>query len=324
VLAGSGGCDNEAMNKPSASSASGYAPSALPPELAAKPLATVGDKVITLGDYAATLERMDQFERLRYQSPERRKQLLDEMIKVELLAGEARRLGLHEQPETKERIRQILREEVLKKMRFNLPSPAEIPERDVRAHYDEHRAEFQEPERRRVAAIVMSDRGEAARVLEQAKKAKPAEWGRLVREHSIGEKPAPPGAAALELAGDLGIVSAPGDARGANPRVPEPVRKAVFAIAELGGVHGELVEHETKFYVLRMTGKTEARSRSFAEAERTIRVAILQKKLEQAQQKLEQELRQRFPVQIDDKALAKVKVPALEPKGGPAPSAAQP
>ena len=48
-------------------------------------LAKVGDRVITLGQFVETLERMDPFERARYQSPERRKQLLDQMIEVELL-----------------------------------------------------------------------------------------------------------------------------------------------------------------------------------------------------------------------------------------------
>jgi hypothetical protein len=317
VLAGAWSCNDDALDRPTAGSASAYAPSALPPELAQKPLATVGDKVITLGEYAATLERMDQFERLRYQSADRRKQLLDEIIKIELLAIEARRLGLHEDPDAKERIRQILRDEVLKKIRIDLPAPAEIPEAEVRAYYDKHRSEFREPERRRVAQIVMADREKAKKVLERAMKASPAEWGRLVREHSSAAGPAA-ASAPLELAGDVGITSAPGEERGANPNVPDPLRKAVFQIEKIGGVHGELVEHGGKFYIVRMTGKTDARDRSFAEADRTIRVSILQTKLEDSQKKLEQELRARYPVKVDDKALEKVDVPALEPPGGPA------
>src|SRR5580765_1821632 len=67
--------------------------SSLTPEQAAKVLAKVGDSTITLGDYVAALEHMDQFDRLRYQSPERRKELLDEMIEVELLAREAENKG---------------------------------------------------------------------------------------------------------------------------------------------------------------------------------------------------------------------------------------
>jgi hypothetical protein len=57
-------------------------------------LAKVGEKPITLGDYARTLARMDEFERLRYQTPERQAELLDEIVNAELLAQEAERRGL--------------------------------------------------------------------------------------------------------------------------------------------------------------------------------------------------------------------------------------
>ena len=65
---------------------------------AAQVLARVGNITITLGDYTAALEHMDQFDRLRYQSPERRKELLDEMITVELLAVEATEKGYDKDP----------------------------------------------------------------------------------------------------------------------------------------------------------------------------------------------------------------------------------
>src|SRR6187200_3423370 len=69
-------------------------PGKLTPELARQVLAKVGEREITLGEYAETLERMDPFERLRFQSPDRRKQLLNEIVQVELLAEEAKRRGL--------------------------------------------------------------------------------------------------------------------------------------------------------------------------------------------------------------------------------------
>src|SRR4051812_9873030 len=50
----------------------------LTPEQASQVLARVGERSITLGDYAAALERMDPFERMRYQTEDRRQALLDE------------------------------------------------------------------------------------------------------------------------------------------------------------------------------------------------------------------------------------------------------
>src|SRR5262245_45305304 len=172
LLGACSACDDKSLSK-GGPAASASAPQGLTPELAAKVLVRVGDREITLGEYAATVERMDQFERLRYQSPERRKQLLDEIIKVELLAAGARRRGLDKLPETQERIRQILRDEVIKEAREGLPPPAQIPESEVRAYYDKHRDEFREPERRRVAHIALGDEAKAKQVLALALKATP-------------------------------------------------------------------------------------------------------------------------------------------------------
>src|SRR4051812_21835129 len=117
------GCDTKRSTNaaPSASASAQPAVAGLTPELAARVLAKVGNHEITLGEYAATLERMDPFERLRYQSPDRRKQLLDELVDLELLAEEARRRGLDKQPETQERVRQMLRDELLSEVRGSVP-----------------------------------------------------------------------------------------------------------------------------------------------------------------------------------------------------------
>jgi peptidyl-prolyl cis-trans isomerase C len=312
-------CNEKALEKPPTPDAgAGTAPSALSPELRAKPLATVGDRVITLGEFAATLDRMDQFERLRYQTAERRRQLLDELIKTELLATEAKRRGLDQKPEVQERIRQILREDVVRQTRTEMPAASEIPESEVRAYYDKHREEFRDPERRRVAHIVMSDEAKAKQVLEQAKRAGPVDWGKLVREQSL-DKPPSTATTPLELSGDLGIVGPPGVSKGDNPRVPDALREAVFKIDKIGGVFPEVIKDGGKFHIVRMTGKTEARDRTLTEAERTIRVAILQDRMRDAEEKLEKDLRSRFPVKIDDKALAEVKTPTLEKPDGGAP-----
>ncbi len=305
LVLGTLGCENDAPAKaPKGAASASAAPSALTPELAAAVLARVGKREITLGEYAATLERMDEFERLRYQSPERRRKLLEEIIDVELLAEEAKRRGLDQRPETQQRIRQILRDELLRRVRRELPKPEELPLSEVRAYYDAHKADFDEPERRRVAHIAVRSRALAERLLRQAMEASPKAWGELVKQHSVqkdGDEP-------LELRGDLGIVSKPGLERGKNPKVPEPLRAAVFEISELGGVHDQVVEHGGLFHIVRLIGKSGARRRSFAEAERTIRLILLEQRLEKAEAAFEQKLRQRYTVQIDEKTLKSVQV----------------
>jgi len=307
------GCHEKSKQAPAvAGSSSAALPGKLTPELSAQVLAKVGDRTITLGEYAETLERMDPFERLRYQSPDRRKQLLNEIIQVELLAEEAKRRGLDKLPETQERVRQMLRDELLRDLRQNMPGPADIPEAEVRAYFDAHHEEFKEPERRRVAHLLLATEAQAKAALQKALGASAADWGKLVSQVSLDKPPPSSGPAPTELAGDLGIVGPPNHPRGANPRVPEALRAAVFEIDKLGGVLDRVVTESGHFHIVRMTGRTEARDRSYQDSERTIRVALVQQRIHAREAELEQELKQRFPVSVDDEALNQVKVPEAD------------
>lgn len=302
------GCNEDAL-KPQAKDA-GEGVSGLSPEQAAMVLAKVGDKTITLGDFAQTLERMDQFDRLRYQTKERRRELLNELIDAELLAIEAKKRGLDRRPEAEDAVRQILRDALLSTLRTKMVAPMEIPAAEVRAYYDKNQDRFSEPERRRVAVIVLGSKADAEKVHKAALKIKNAtEWGDLFYKHSLTAPKTRPANAPLELAGDLGIVGSPDDPKGKNPQVPEPVRAAVFQVENVGSVGAEIVAHENRFYVLRMNGKTAAHHRSLAEADRTIRIALFQERAQQMERELEEELRKKFSVVIDEQALSKVKLP---------------
>src|ERR1051325_2403946 len=195
---------SEATAAASASASSG--PKPLSPELAKKTLAKVGDRVITLGEYAAALDRMDSFERMRYQSPDRRKRLLDEMVEVELLAQEARRRGLDKSEETQERVRQILKDQLLDDLKKGTPAANDVPDAELHAYYDAHKDDFTDPERRRVSAIVLENSATAKTVLAKALKASPADWGALVDQYSTQRGARSTPNSPNELAGDLGFV----------------------------------------------------------------------------------------------------------------------
>jgi len=294
----------------------GGAPSSneLTAEQSAQVLARVGDRTITLGDYVAALRHMDQFDRLRYEAPERRRELLGEMIDVMLLADEARAQGYDKDPLTEQEIREILRDAYLEKAREAAPAPADIPADEVRGYYDAHRADFHDPERRRVSAVVLPSQAAATIVLDAAKKTTLAQWGDLVRAKSIDVQAK--ASVPIDLAGDLGFVSPPGDERGGNPRIPEEVRAGVFEIAGVGDVLPRVVASGRRFYVLRFTSKADPHDRTFADAERSIRVKLAQAKLYARQEELVAGLRKQYPVQVDEAALASVKVDSPAPDAG--------
>lgn len=276
-------------------------------EQAAQVLARVGPKAITLGDFTAALEHMDQFDRLRYQSPERRKELLEEMITVELLAAEATEKGYDKDPLAQQELRAILRDAMLAEARKDAPSPADVPEADVRAWFEAHRADYKDPERRRLSVIVLGSEGAAKEVLAAAKKTTNAiEWGELVRQRSIDAQAR--ANVPVDLAGDMGIISPPGDPRGENPRVGNEVRAAAFAIPEVGAIADASVASGGKHYVVRLTQKIPPHERTYEESERSIRVKLAQERLRAKEDDLIAELRKSVKVEIDEAALATVKV----------------
>lgn len=315
LLAGCKACGDGAKTTDAGASPT----SLLTNEQASQVLAKVGDKTITLGDYTAALEHMDQFDRLRYQSAERRKELLDEMITVELLAKEAVEKGYDKDALAQQELRAVLRDAMLAEARKGAPTPADIPEADVRAWFEAHRAEYKDPERRRVSIISLASAGEAENVLAAVKKNRGvAEWGELVRSKSLD--PQARANVPVDLAGDVGIVSPPGDPRGDNPRVPAEVRAAVYGIEELGGIYDKVVPSGGRFFVVRLTGKIPPHERAYEEAERSIRVKLAQDKLRAKEDELIAELKKSVKVEIDEAALGTVKVttmPSSVPSAAP-------
>lgn len=301
------GCKRDGGDVVAADAGAHAQPLSLSPEQAKKPLAKVGETTITLGDYAAALEHMDPFDQLRYQSTERRKELLNEMINVQLLAQEAIEKGYDKDPIAEQELRAILRDAMLAEARKNVPAPNDVPESEVRAYFEAHRADYKDPERRRVAVIVTASAADAQKaLLAAAKTTSSAAWGELVRSASID--PQARANVPVDLAGDLGIVAPPGDRRGENPRVPDAVREAVFQIKEISGVYDKVVSAAGKYYVVRLAHKLEPHERTFEEAERTIRVKLAQDKLRAKEEDLLRELQKDIKVEIDEKALAEVKI----------------
>jgi parvulin-like peptidyl-prolyl isomerase len=207
-----------------------------------------------------------------------------------------------------------MRDEMLRELRAKMPALPDIPVQEVRAYYDAHRDDFREPERRRVAHIVVGDEALAKKLVAQARAGDPKKWGELVEKHSLDRPKRPGMQPPPELAGDLGMVALTGTAAKETQKAPEAVRDAAFKIEKIGEVFGQPVRVENRWHIVRLTGKSAARDRSFAEAERTIRVRIVQEKTRKAEADLEKELRKKYPVTVNQAALDQVQVPAPDDK----------
>lgn len=278
----------------------------LTPEQAAQVLVQVGDKKITLGEFAERLGSQSPYLRARYNSPERRKEFLENMVRFELLAAEADRRGLGTSDDVERVRRQVMVQQMMQDL-FDKGGVklADIGDDEIKRYYDGHASEFNKPAQVRASHILFKDRAAAEQALKELKQ-KPGDMDAF-RKLAEQKNQDP---ATKDSAGDLRFFSETEDKSGEtdDPARPAAVRKAAFSMANIGDLYPEVVQSEQGFHVLKLTGRREPLQRSLEDARRMIQNKLWREKREQAIEKFVAELRSKANVQENAEALAKVQV----------------
>lgn len=279
-------------------------------EEAGQLLAKVGDTEITAGAFADRLAEQSPYLRARYNSPERRREFLENMIRMELLAQEAERRGLDEDPAIRRTIEQTMVQQMMKDLFEDQIRLADITDAQIREYYEAHPEEFHQPAQVRASHILFADRAAAEAVLRQLQESPEdqALFRSLSETHNTDPLTSGP------RHGDLQFFSADGSRgraapRGNNvPNVPEAVAQAAFAITGIGGIHGEIVETEAGFHIVKLTSRRSALSRSFDEARGPIQNRLWRERRQSAVDEFVAELRQNAEIEENTAALANVRI----------------
>lgn len=270
-------------------------------------LARVGSTEITLGEFADRLAAQSPYLRARYNSPERRRELLDNMIRLELLAQEAERRGYAREPEVARAESQALVQELLAREIDARVSMDDITDAQIEAYYRAHPEEFDQPEQVRASHIRVADRATAQRLLAQLLAA-PNDDGlftRLVREASND-------AATREAGGDLRFFSRPSDGTRAEGAPPVEVARAAFALTNVGDVARDVVQSPDGFHVIKLIARRQALHRTLDEVKRPIQNRLYRERRETMQRELVERLRRQANVQEDESALAAIRIDVPE------------
>jgi peptidyl-prolyl cis-trans isomerase C len=274
---------------------------------------------ITADDFKARLEEQSPFVRARYNTLEKKKEFLDNLIRFEVLAREAEKQGLRNDPDVQQTIRKIMVQKLVQKS-FNDPAAAAaVPDADVQKFYEEHGGEYHRPRRVRAAMIAFpaaQGSPERAKKLVVARKAlaavqaaekdrkDPGAFAKLVAEYSED-------AATKASGGDLGLKTA------------EDLEKAYskdLAQAVMGLKQGEasgLVETAQGLYILRATMVQEETNRTLEQAKPQIVARLSREKKAKEFDEWLKKLRDSAKVQVDDKALEAIPVSLAPPPGAP-------
>ncbi|MEM7433852.1 MAG: peptidyl-prolyl cis-trans isomerase [Myxococcota bacterium] len=259
-------------------------------------LVQVGDKTITVGEFADRLASQSPYLQARFESPERRREFLDNLVRFELLVYEAKRRGYQDRPEIQRARRTAMTQQLIKQEIDEQVNLAEISDAEIQAVYDENPEEYDRPAQVRASAILIKDRSKADKVLAKARESDINQFRRLAREESQDPQTAKGG-------GDLQFFTA--DAEG-NP--PPKVRDAAFTLNRVGQVFPKLVKSPEGYYIVMLTGKRAALKRTYEQAKRAIRHKLVREKKDAAMASLLERLREDIPVEIDYDALAEVQV----------------
>jgi peptidyl-prolyl cis-trans isomerase C len=282
------------------------------------PVAKGKDIVITDEEFKARLDEQSPFIRARYNSIERKKEFLDNLIRFELLAQEAIRQGLADDPDVQLTLKKVMVQKLVQKNFQDLEAAKEIPEADLQKYYDEHKDDYQRPKKVRLAAVVLNapagsperaaKRETARKALAQLKaeeKANTLAFAQMVSKYSED-----PGSKAL--AGDLGFRSQ------AELEATHGASLAQAAFALQSGQTSGVVETDKGYYVLKLTGQQEELNRPFEQVKNQIANRLHRERKSKEFEEWQKKLRADAGVTVDEKVLDAISVQPA-PAGGGAP-----
>jgi parvulin-like peptidyl-prolyl isomerase len=277
----------------------------LPRPAPGKTVAHAGEQTVTAEEVQAALASLRPEQRARYLTGDARKELVSGMTRFRLLAAEAVKEGLAQDPEVIAAAERLMVHKLLARVgEASQPTDAEIS-----AYYDAHKDELARPATVRLGSILLRSpqaKAKAAK-LEKQVRALPADdtqtFAKLARENTED----PRGRA---FGGDLRYATEPMLARMLGPEAAT----AGFALKSPGDV--VRVDSPRGVLLLRLLNRTEPFTPTLEQAKPQIVARLGMEKREQALAAFVAKLEKDTPVTVDDAALEAVKVDA---KAAPVP-----
>lgn len=278
-------------------------------------VAKVGDEVITADELKRRLDETSPFLRARYNTLDRKKEFLENLVRNELLAQEARRQGFDKSAAVKEQMKRAMIQELIKKQLDEKLAGGDISEADLRQFYQAHLDDFVKPERARVFHLFLpakdaKERAEARKkaatlfkdIEAREKKGEMSAFQTVATKESKDQLSAPMG-------GDLRFLSRDELAKAYNPELAA----AAFALNSPGEKSGP-IDTPAGVELVKLQVKTVALNRSFEESKESIRGRMARERRSRDYDEWMKKLREATPVAINDAELEKVQVDSAPPQ----------
>lgn len=251
-------------------------------------VAKVGSVEITAQDLEERLRKIPPFQlqSLGRTPKEIKREFLEQAFINEALFIEGSRARkLTDQAETRRRIAGALRLARLSELRADAAKEG-VSRDEILEYYALHKAKFEAPERILVWRILCESKEEAARILEDAKKAGTVErWEELAREHSLDKATAMRG-------GNLGYLSPDGSSQFQGVKVDSAIVEAAKKLDD-GAFGTKPIAEGEQFAIIWRRGSMPAVERSVEDEIESIGQVLWRQKLESAKSELVGRLREK-------------------------------
>ena len=206
-----------------------------------------------------------------FSSPEQRRALLDDMIRVAVLSSNAQKSGLTDDPDVKRAMDRLL-------------ADLQVGDSDLDDYYRDHLASFTTPRAARAAVVFIAvlpgasddtrkaaqDRAQHVHDLAQAR----SSFGELASKYSDDE-------ATRSQGGDVGWLAE----NEQNSRWDRAVVRAIFELTDTGMV-SPIISTDAGFYVVKLTEDRPAALQPFTEVRNSIRQQLIREQRQQRAAKL--------------------------------------
>jgi peptidyl-prolyl cis-trans isomerase C len=259
---------------------------------------------ITVCDFIREVNSLPPRYRARFDSLERRKELLEDMISLAVMEQEAKRLGYDRDPETEYYLERLLADKMEAQLKTELRQQIRqaISEEDQAAYFEAHRDQYNRPELASAAHILVATEQEAQELIAQltAPDADRNLFAKLAAEKSLD-------AESKDRGGNLAYFTRP-DVHSERFRSIDPaIAAVVFSMQNIGDIHPQPVRTAEGFHVLKLTGKRAAVVRTLEQVRPAVRVGIEEERFNEAWKAKLAELESQLGVELHPENLADVR-----------------
>jgi len=242
-------------------------------------LAKIGNEVITRRDFEVRFKAFPFAAQQDLNTPEKKAQILENMIKARLLAIEGEKRGLGEKPEIKA-VLKMMKDDFLTQeyVRAYIESKVEVTDEEAQKFYDTN-PEIREKEYLKLSQIVVEKEEDAKAILAQIKKGE--NFNKLAKERSIDP-------AAKNTAGELEWLE--------KGKGKKEIEDAVSKL-EKGGV-SDIVKVDGKYTIVKLDERRNVPKPPFGKIKDEITARLRYQKATELVEKEIEELKKKTAIEV--------------------------